>query len=402
MRKVLFLSHYFYPEVNAPSRRTYENAVKWVTNGSEVTIITNHPNHPQGKLYEGYKNRWISRERIDGINVIRVKTYLTANRGIVRRAVNFLLYMVMAVFASIRVKNIDVVIATSPQFFCGFAGTIIKKIKRVQFILEIRDLWPDSIIAVGTLKEGILIRVLRYMEKYMYFSADKIVTLTDTFKEHIKKTGYPVNKITTIPNSFDLDNFESDDEICSNIRSSKFICSYIGTFGMAHDLEVVLEAAKYLKDIRDIHFLLIGDGSEKAKIVEKLKEMNLENVTILPLQPKERIIGFYRISDIGLIMLKDSTLFSSVIPSKMFEYMAVKSPVIMSMPRGEATAIVERHDCGVLCEPGSPVKLAESISDLYNSPEKLKKYGSNGYKAVMEKYNRETLASKYLDLIEAG
>ncbi|HMA77010.1 MAG TPA: glycosyltransferase family 4 protein [Candidatus Krumholzibacteriaceae bacterium] len=403
MKKVLFLSHYFPPEVNAPARRTYEHAIKWVANGSQVTIITNHPNHPHGHLYKGYKNRWISRERIDGINVIRVKTYLTANKGITRRAVNFVLYMVMAVFASIKVKKVDVVIATSPQFFCGLAGTIIKKIKRVRFILEIRDLWPDSIIAVGTLKEGFLVRVLRFMEKYMYFSADKIVTLTDTFKEHIEKTGYPARKITTIPNSFDLDNFESEEEIYSEfLKSSKFICSYIGTFGMAHNLEVVLKAAKYLRDTGDIHFLLIGDGAEKAEIVEKLEKMNLENVTILPLQPKERVMDFYRISDIGLIMLKDSVLFSSVIPSKMFEYMAVKSPVIMSVPRGEATAIVEKHDCGVLCDPDSPSKLADCIWDFYSNPEKLEKCGNNGLKAVMEIYNRETLASKYLDVIEAS
>jgi glycosyltransferase involved in cell wall biosynthesis len=402
MKKVLFLSHYFPPEVNAPARRTYEHVKKWVANGADVTVITNHPNHPHGKLYKGYKNKWFSKEKIDGINVIRVKTYLTANKGIIKRAINFIFFMIMAIIASISVKKVDVVIATSPQFFCGFAGTIIKKIKRVTFILEIRDLWPDSIIAVGALKEGFVIKVLRYLEKYMYFSADKIVTLTDTFKEHIKDTGYPGKNIITIPNSFDLDHLEDIERVYSQlVKSDKFICSYIGTFGMAHNLEVVLEAAKLLQGIKGIYFLLIGDGSEKSRIVEKYKEMHLDNVTILPLQPRDKILLFYKISNVGLIMLRDSVLFKSVIPSKMFEYMAGKAPVIMSMPEGEATAIVKKHNCGVLCDPDSPKKLAESIEDLFNNQEKVKEYGNNGYKAVMETYNRGKFASKYLEVIEA-
>jgi len=403
MKKVLFLSHYFPPEVNAPARRTYEHMLKWVKNGVDVTIITNHPNHPNGKLHKGYINKWFSKERIDGINVIRVKTYLTANKGVIRRTINFIVYMVMAILASISVKKVDVVIATSPQFFCGFAGTIIKKIKRISFILEIRDLWPDSIIAVGALKEGFITRSLRYLERYMYFSADKIVTLTDTFQEHIKKVGDPGENIITNPNSFDLDHLEDIDKIYSQMaESDNFICSYIGTFGMAHNLEVVLDAAKLLQCIKEIHFLLIGDGSEKSILMEKYKEMNLDNVTILPLQPKDEILLFYKISNVGLIMLRDSVLFKSVIPSKMFEFMAVKSPVIMSVPEGEATAIVRKHNCGIVCDPDSSVKLAESIEDLFNNQEKVKEYGNNGYEAVIKTYNRGKLALKYLDVIKTA
>lgn len=402
MKRVLFLTHYFLPEANAPARRTYEHAIKWIANGLEVTVITNHPNHPHGKLYEGYRNKWISREKIDGIDIIRVKTYLTPNRGLLRRSINFIFYMVMAVIASLSVKKPDVVIATSPQFFCGFAGTIIKKIKRVPLILEVRDLWPASIIAVGALKECLVIKLLRYLEKYMYFSANKIVTLTDKSKEYIENMGYPGEKITTIPNSFDLDHLGETDMVNSEPKNKdKFICSYIGTFGMAHNLEIVLQAAKLLQNVKGIYFWLIGDGSEKSEIVDKCKKMSLDNVDILPLQPKDEILKFYKLSNVGLIMLKDSYLFKSVVPSKMFEYMAVKTPVIMSVPEGEATKIVKKYNCGVLCDPDSPENLAESIMYLFNNRNKLEDYGDNGCKAVMEKYNRGAFASKYLDLIEA-
>ncbi|MFO7914296.1 MAG: glycosyltransferase family 4 protein [Candidatus Krumholzibacteriales bacterium] len=402
MKKVLFLSHYFPPEVNAPARRTYEHAIKWIDNGLEVTVITNHPNHPQGKLYEGYRNRWLSKEQIDGIDVVRVKTFITPNRGMLKRGINFLFFMIMSVIASLSVKKPDVVIATSPQLFCGLAGTIIKRIKRAPLILEIRDLWPDSIIAVGALKECLIIKFLRRLEKYMYFSANKIVTLTDKFKEHIESLGYPAGKIATIPNSFDLNHLGEMGMVYSELKGKdKFICSYIGTFGMAHNLEIVLQAAKLLQEIKGISFLLVGDGSEKSTIVDKCEKMELDNVDILPLQPNDKILKFYKLSSVGLIMLKDSYLFRSVVPSKMFEYMAVKTPLLMSVPEGEATTIVKKYDCGVLCDPDSPESLAENIMHLFNNQDKLEYYGDNGYKAVMEKYNRGVFASKYQELIEA-
>jgi len=181
----------------------------------------------------------------------------------------------------------------------------------------------------------------------------------------------------------------------------KFICSYIGTFGMAHNLEIVLQAAELLKNIKEVYFLLIGDGAEKSKIIDKCRQKDLANVDILPLQPKDKILKFYKLSDVGLIMLKDSYLFKSVVPSKMFEYMAAKTPVIMSMPEGEATRIVRKYNCGLLCCPDSPDRLAESIMHLFNNRDKMEQLGNNGYKAITEKYNRGAFASKYQELIEA-
>ncbi|HCK99001.1 MAG TPA: glycosyltransferase WbuB, partial [Candidatus Marinimicrobia bacterium] len=152
MKNILFLTHYFPPEVNAPANRTYEHAVRWVKSGVAVTVITNHPNHPHGRLYPGYRNRWISRENVDGVNVIRVKTFLTPNKGTIRRSINYLVYMLMAVCVSRKIKQVDTIVATSPQFFCGIAGAVVSKLRNKPFILEIRDLWPDSITAVNAVR----------------------------------------------------------------------------------------------------------------------------------------------------------------------------------------------------------------------------------------------------------
>ncbi len=396
---ILFFTHYFPPEVNAPASRTYEHAIRWIKKGMKVTVITNQPNHPHGKIFSGYKNDWLSKESIDGINVIRVKTYLTPNKGTAKRIMNFLVYMILAVWHSLKVKNTDVILATSPQFFCGFAGTIASKLNRKPFILEIRDLWPDSILAVGALKENFAIKFLRVLEKQMYFSATKIVTLTDAFKKYISDLGYDDNNIVTIPNSMDLSRIKSISKPKTDFKKQdRFICSYIGTFGMAHNLGVVVETAKILKDNETIHFLLIGDGAEKETIVEQAR--GLSNITILPLQTKKDIPWFYNISDVGLIMLKNNKLFTTVIPSKIFEYMVMKKPMIMSMPEGEATKIVIGNNCGIYCEPDNAKELAQRIQEIYNDKSYLKDLGEKGYDLAINKYNRNEMADKMIQVMK--
>lgn len=398
---ILFLTHYFPPEVNAPANRTYEHAARWVKNGEKVTIITNHPNHPHGEIYEGYKNKWITSEDIDGTNVIRVKTYLTPNKGKIRRILNFLIFMILSVFHSLKVKNVDLVIATSPQFFCGLAGTIVSKFKNCPFVLEIRDLWPDSIVAVGALKENLLIKILRICEKSMYFSASKIITLTDAFKLHIWNLGYNKGNILTIPNSIDLNRANNCKKPVTDFNmENKFICSYIGTFGMAHNLELILNTAKKLLENNEIHFLLIGDGAEKERIIKIREDLKLTNVSILPLQSRKDIPWFYKISNIGLITLKDRKLFKTVIPSKIFEYMLMKRPLIMSMPEGEATRIVIENDCGIYSEPEDSNTLAKNILYLFNNKKITKRLGENGHDLVTKKYNRDTMAARMLEVFK--
>ena len=401
MKHILFLTHYFPPEVNAPANRTYEHAIRWIQSGWDVTIITNQPNHPRGLIFSGYRNRLLLMERMDGIRVIRVKTYLTPNKGNLRRVLNYLFYFIMSIWASFYVKQFDYLVATSPQFFCGLAGTVISKIRRKPFILEIRDLWPDSIVAVDAMRQGVVIRFLRWLEKAMYLSANKIVTLTEGLKTHIINVGYSVKQVVTISNGIDLARLSVIDPPENGLlKHSSFVFSYVGTFGMAHNLQTVLQTASILRDIEGIQFLLIGDGAEREKLLTMKKEMNLENLNILPLQPKKFVPYFLKISDVGLIMLKNSSLFKMAIPSKMFEYMGMCKPLLLSAPSGEASNIVDRYKCGMHVPADQPQLLAEQCLFFFENREQAVKMGKNGYKAAKQYYNRDVLAAKMLELFQ--
>ncbi|MBL7136259.1 MAG: glycosyltransferase family 4 protein [Candidatus Marinimicrobia bacterium] len=400
MKNILFLTHYFPPEVNAPANRTFEHAIRWVKDDIDVTVITNYPNHPHGKLYTGYQNQWFFTEQIQGIKVVRVKTFLTPNAGKIRRSINFLVYMVMSIWASFYIKSVNVIIATSPQFFCGIAGALISRIKCKPFILEIRDLWPDSITAVNAVRKNILIRILIRIEKWMYFSASKIITLTDSFKAHIVGYGYSECQVKTITNGIDFHRMSIEKPGLDLFdKRDRFILSYIGTFGLAHKLEIVLRTAELLKTQQDIHFLLIGDGADRKHLETVKRNMSIDNVTILKLQPKDKIPYFLEISDAGLIMLKNNTLFKTVIPSKMFEYMAKKKPIIVSVPKGEATGIAQKYNCGLVVQPENPAELKRAILKLYHDPDLRATLGENGYSAVYQFFNRDSLARKMLELI---
>ncbi len=402
MKHILFLTHYFPPEVTAGANRTFEHVQRWQQKGYKITIITNYPNHPNGKIYNGYRNKWLSKETFHDIDVLRIKTYLTPNRGTFRRTFSFLFYAFMAVVASMKVKKIDCIVATSPQFFSGLAGSIVKNFKRKPFILEIRDLWPDSIVAVGALKEtNIILKMIRIMEKNMYFSATHIVSLTNAFKEHIKEFGYPEDKISIIPNSVDLKQMGKIIEIETEFKKeNKFVCSYIGTFGMAHKVETILYCAEKLKNESHIQFLLIGDGADREHLVNLKKELDLSNVTILHLQPKEYIPYFLNQSDVGLIVLRNNKLFETVIPSKIFEYMAMNNSLILSLPAGETTGMLKDSEFGVTVEPENAEKLAEKILYLFQNPEVRERMSLNGKRLVENYYNRDNLSSIMLQLIE--
>ncbi|MEE1961621.1 glycosyltransferase family 4 protein [Allomuricauda taeanensis] len=395
--KILFLTDNFPPEFNAPASRTYAHCKEWVRQGAEVTVITGAPNFPKGKVFEGYKNRWKQTEEMDGIRVIRVWTYIAANEGFLKRTLDFISFMFTSFSAGIFVKT-DVIVATSPQFFTAIAGRWLSFFKRKPWIMEVRDIWPESIKAVGAMEGNLAIRYFEYLEKRMYKSASKIVTVTDSFKQQlVEKHNISQDKIGVFKNGVDTTIFQpisKDEDLLHQIGlQGKFVIGYIGTHGMAHKLDFVLKSAKLIED-KDIHFLFLGTGAERENLLRLKGQLKLDNVTMLDSVPKSEVSKYISILDVGLVNLKKSKTFESVIPSKIFELAAMHKPILLGVS-GESKEMVEEYNVGVGFEPENSAELIYKINYLKENQNK-----EYGFEEFVSKYKRENLAKQMLLFIK--
>ena len=399
--KILFLSDNFPPEVNAPATRTYEHCKEWVRCGAEVTVITCVPNFPQGKVYEGYRNKLYQSEIIDGIRVIRVWSYITVNEGFLKRTLDYISFSVSSFFVGL-FQRTDIIIATSPQFFTALSGRTLAFWKRKPWIMEVRDLWPESIKTVGAMKDNPVIRFFEWEEKRCYQSALKIIVVTDSFKRKLEEKGIPIQKIEVIKNGVDITKFkptEKDRALLKvlNLEGRKII-GYIGTHGMAHRLDFILQCAAQMDGKNNCHFLLIGTGAEKNNLLKLKEQLNLKNVTMLDPVPKHEVKRYISILDIALINLRKSDLFTTVIPSKIFENAGMGIPILMGV-NGEARQIVESYRAGVCFEPESGDdfnrKLHLLLSDLA-----LYEECKEGCQKLAHDFNRKHLAEQMLHVIK--
>ena len=402
---ILFLTDNFPPEVNAPASRTFEHCREWVCEGHQVTVITCAPNFPKGKVFEGYRNRLWQKETMDGIQVIRVWTYITANEGFVKRILDYQSFMVMAIFVSPFVRRVNVVVGTSPQLFTVCAAYVVSRLKRIPFVFELRDLWPESIRAVGAIGNSRLLDALERVELFLYSKAARIVSVTHSFKRNLINRGVDASKVVVVTNGVDASRFRPqhrDEVLAAQLGlQGKFIAGYIGTHGLAHGLETLLEAAQKLQDNPnggDIRFLLLGDGANKAKLIEKSREMGLVNVVFVSSVPKDQVVRYWSLLDVSIIHLKKTELFTTVIPSKLFECMGMGIPVLHGVA-GESAEIVASEECGQVFEPENVDALCAGILMLKHQPALREKFRNNGLMAA-GRYDRHELARKMLDEIE--
>lgn len=401
---ILFLTDNFPPEVNAPASRTHEHCKLWAAAGHQVTVITCAPNFPKGKVFEGYRNGWRAEEQIDGIRVIRVWSYITANEGFTRRVLDYMSFMATAIWASLSVRGIDVVVGTSPQFFTACAARVVGTLKRRPWVFELRDLWPESIKAVGAMRESAAIRWLERLELHLYRHATAVVSVTESFKHTLMRRGIDGGKIEVVTNGVDISRFsprQKDDELTRQLGFEHcFIAGYIGTHGMAHALHTLLDAAEQLRAIpdgRDVRLLLLGDGARKAELKADAARRGLDNVVFIDTVPKEMVARYWSLLDVSIIHLRRTELFTTVIPSKLFECMGMGIPVLHGVA-GESADIVRREGCGEVFEPEDANALVNALLTLRRDPTRIARY-REACLAGASHYDRRNLGLRMLDIL---
>ena len=405
--RILVFTHYFPPEGNAPATRMHALCKQWHAAGNDVTVITCVPNVPNGVVYAGYCNHLYQRDTVDGIRIVRVWTYLAPNKGTLLRIVNYLSYMLAAIVAGVLVGKPDVIVATSPQFFCAWAGVWVSRVRRVPLILEIRDLWPESIVAVGALTNRWLIQLLEWLERRLYATAGHIVTVGEGYRDELRKKGVPAARISLIPNGIDRDVLfprPPAAAVCERWGlHDQFVCAYVGTIGMASGLDVVLRAAAELaaRGRTDIKFLVVGDGAVRAELERDAAHRGLTNVVFTGRQDKESIPTLLASVGVCLVHLKKHPLFATVLPSKIFEAAAMAKPVILGV-EGYAAELVQRAGAGICIEPENDAQLVDALIRLADDRGFAETLGRSGHDYFVAHFDRSVLALQYLDLIRAA
>jgi colanic acid biosynthesis glycosyl transferase WcaI len=409
--KILYISQYFPPEMGAPAARASELASHWAQAGHEVSVLTGFPNHPTGVVPPEWRprlRRLTYHENIGPVNVFRTWLWPLPNRKAHERMRNYASFCVSAALRGLTIPRPDVVIASSPQLLVGLSGWWISFSRQVPFVFEVRDLWPESLAAVGVGDEDSLLHhALSAVADFLYQKSDRIVVVTPAFKEHLMRLWrVPEDKIAVVENGVETDLFAPSPSPANNTlrrelgAEGKFLVCYIGTMGMAHGLETLLDAAGQLqRQSSNVQFLLIGEGAEKARIKTLAQSRGLANVRFLNQQPREKIPAFISASDACLVLLKKTDVFKTVIPTKMLEFMSCARPVILGVD-GQARQIIEDAKAGLVIEPENADALVTAINQLNANRGLALELGRNGRVHILRYFSRGRTAEKYIDVLQ--
>lgn len=401
---VLVVTHYFPPEVGAPQARLSEFAKYWVVDGSDVTVLTGMPNHPTGIIPEEYRGSVRRIEEHDGYRIVRTWLYATPNEGIAKKTLGHVSFMISSVVLGFRkVGHPDLIVVSSPTFFSIFSGWLLARLKKARLIVEVRDLWPALFVELGVLRNRLIIRALERLELAAYRASDAVVVVSDGFRDNLVRRGILPDKIHTIRNGVDLGLFRPDDSTpnrgtkAAMSASKDVVVLYAGAHGLSQGLTTVADAAAELRD-EAVRFLFVGEGAAKAALEARVSELGLKKVELRPSIPREEIPRLLAAADICLVPLKDIPLFTTFIPSKIFEYLAMKKAVVGSV-RGEPATILSEAGALVV-EPEDSSALAGAIRALARDPERRREMGERGREYVRLNFDRRSLAGRYRDLIK--
>jgi len=400
--RVLLLTNYFPPEIGAASHLFYDLGRMLTKKGYDVTVVTGFPRYNVRVVDKKYGNKLIFRETIDGISVLRVPILPFPKRMLFVRKMEYLFVPVGLFVGGLIAGKHDVAVLYSPPVTIGLAASLLKKVRKIPFILNVQDIHPQALIDIGFLKNRVIIWVLKFIEKLNYKEARFITVHSEGNKEYLVKQGVSEEKLIVIPNWVDTELIRPSPKMNSfrekyNLGDD-FVVSFAGIMGTSQDLATVIEAACLLKDYNKIKFLLVGDGVERPYLEKEVSERNLRNVIFAPMQPREKYPAVLAASDVSLVTLKKNVV-TPVVPSKLLSIMASGRPVIASLDlRGDAPEIIREAGCGLVVEPENPKKLAKAVLRLYNNPELCNEMGRKGRKYSVENFSLEACIAKYEEL----
>jgi colanic acid biosynthesis glycosyl transferase WcaI len=406
--KILYVSQYFPPEMGAPAARAAELSRHWAAAGHEVTVLTGFPNHPTGVVPPEYRDKFrrvVVHEQTDGVSVVRTWLLPFPNRKAHERILNYSSFCASAASTGLFLSRPDFVIATSPQLLVGLSGWWLARWKRVPFVFEVRDLWPESLAAVGIGdRNSLLHRALAKIAGFLYHHSNRVVVVTSAFEEHlVEHWRVPRERISVIENGVETQLFTPEPATALRRElglEGKFVVSYIGTMGIAHGLETIIAAATQLRDTNPgIVFLMLGEGADKDRIVALAREHGLHNLRFVGQQPRERIPAYICASDVCLVLLKKTDLFKTVIPTKMLEFMSCARPVILGVD-GQARMILEEARGGLVIEPENSDALVKAIRCLGANRKLAHELGQSGREHIVLNFSRRQTAEKYIQVLE--
>ncbi len=399
--RILYLSQYFPPEVGATQTRAYEMAQGLLAAGHHVTMLTEVPNHPEGIIRPAYRGRFWVREEQDGIDVIRVWVKTAPVKTMRTRLAFYLSYMLNAALAGLVLARgrYDAIVATSPPLFVGGTALFLSYLRRIPLVFEVRDLWPESAVALGELKNPRFIGWATGLEERCYARARRIVVVTAGIRDRLAARGYG-EKLALIPNGANTELFRPRPEAGRALRErlglgERFLALYAGIHGVAQGLETALRAARLAPAV---HFLLVGDGPCKADLLRLKEELDIPNVTMLDAQPREAMPDYLSAADVALVPLRKVEIFQGAVPSKMFDAWACGCPVVLSIA-GEARAVLERAGGGIFVEPEDAAALAAALQGLSGERARCREMGAAGRRFVEEHYSRQAQARELVELL---
>ena len=398
--------------MGAPAARAAELAHHWASAGHDVSVLTGFPNHPTGVVPDEWRprlRRIVYNEKIGNVNVYRAWLWPLPNRKSHERMRNYASFCISAALRGMTIPRPDVIIATSPQLLVGLSGWWLAFVRQIPFVFEVRDLWPESLVAVGAGKDDSwLYHLLGGIARFLYRRANRIVVVSPAFKDQLPERWHvPTEKIAVVENGVETDLFAPQSQAVNDAvrrqlgADAKFLVSYIGTMGNAHGLETLLDAAAQLQYRNpEVQFLLVGEGAEKERIKSLAQSRSLANVLFLDQQPREKIPAFISASDACLVLLKRTDVFKTVIPTKMLEFMSCARPVILGV-EGQAQQIIEDSGAGIAIEPENAEALSAAIHQLAADRELAKRLGQKGREYMLQHLSRERTAQKYIGILEA-